>query len=99
MSLVKRKSKVITFRVSGEEYEALAMACLESHARSISAFARAAVLERIQLMGGRPISISGDLTSLGKSLSELDRVLCDASSKIRRLLGEAETNGRAAERH
>ena len=97
MSVLKRKSKVVTFRASPDEYDALARSCLESGARSISAFARAAVLERAHMAGGRPISISGDLTSLSKALSELDDVLREASAKIRRLLGTAEATSKAAE--
>jgi hypothetical protein len=42
-------------------------------------------------MGGRQVNISGDLASLGNALSELDLSLREASSKIRRLLGNAET--------
>ena len=99
MSVLKRKSKVVTFRASPDEYDALAKSCVEAGARSISAFARAAVIERIHLTGGRPITISGDLTSLAKALTELDGMLRDASSKIRRLLGNADGNGKAAEHY
>ena len=112
MTAQKRKSKVITFRASLEEYEAVAKSSLESGG-SISAFARAAVIERVHLTGGRPISISGDLMSLGNALSELDgrpralglaphrarRIPREASSKIRRLLGNAEGSGKAAEHY
>jgi hypothetical protein len=95
MPVLKKNSKVITFRASPDEYEALTKACLEAGVRSVSAFARASVLERIQVTAGRP-SISADLTSLGKSLNELDVVLRDASGKIRRLLGGTEANGKGA---
>ena len=97
MPVLKRKSKVITFRASPDEYEALAISCSEAGARSISAFARSAVLERVHLMGGRQVSISGDLASLGNALSELDLSLREASNKIRRLLGNAEA--KSAEHH
>ena len=97
MSVLKRKSKVVIFRASPDEYDALAKSCLESGARSISAFVRAAVIERIHLTGGQPISISGDLTSLGKALSELDVLLREVSGKIHRLLGHADGNGKAAQ--
>jgi hypothetical protein len=95
MAVLKKNSKVITFRASPDEYDALTRACLESGVRSVSAFARASVLERLQLTNGQP-SISADLTTLGKSLSELDVVLREASNKIRRLLGGAEANGKGA---
>jgi uncharacterized protein (DUF1778 family) len=93
MAVLKRNSKIITFRASPEEYEALTKSCMESGVRSVSAFVRAAVLDRIQMVGQRSVSISADLTSLGRSLGELDHVLRDASGRIRRLLGEAESNG------
>lgn len=99
MSVLKKKSKVVTFRASPDEYDALAKSCLESGARSISAFARAAAIERAELTGGRPVGISGDLTSLGKALSDLDSALHEASTKIRRLLGSADGNGKAAEHY
>ena len=95
MPVLKKNSKVITFRASPDEYEALTKACLQSGVRSVSAFARASVMERIQVSAGHP-SISADLTSLGKSLGELDTVLRDASSRIRRLLGGTEANGKGA---
>lgn len=99
MSVIKAKSRIVTFRASPEEYDALAKACLASGARSISAFSRGAVLERVEIAGGRPISISGDLTSLAKALRELDNALREASTKIRRLLGNAEGNGKSVEHH
>ena len=98
MSVLKRKSKVVTFRTSPDEHDALVRSCLESGARSISAFARAAAMERVHMIGG-PVTISGDLTSLGRTLSELDGLLREASDKIRQLLGDAGANSKAAERH
>ena len=96
MSVLKRKSRIVTFRATPDEYDALGRSCLESGARSISAFARAAVLERIRV-AGKPITISGDLTSLSHALNELDTSLRDASNKIRRLLGNADAKAGAAE--
>jgi hypothetical protein len=93
MSAIHAKSRIVTFRASPEEYDALAKACLASGARSISAFSRTAVLERVEMAARRPINISGDLTTLAKALHEVDAVLRDASGKIRRLLGYADGNG------
>jgi hypothetical protein len=41
--LLRKRDRVIAFRVSDEEYLALQKACLESGTQSISAFAREAV--------------------------------------------------------
>ena len=96
MPVLKRKSKVVTFRASAEEHDALVKSCLEAGARSISAFARAATMEKLQSLGG-PVTISGDLTNLSRTLSELDSVLREASDRIRHLLGKREEDSRAAE--
>lgn len=95
MPVLTRKSKIVTFRVSPEEYDALAEACAGSGDRSISAFARNASIERLQMTGVRPINISGDLASLGKALSDLDGALREASNRIHRLLGDGEASARA----
>ena len=95
MPVLKRKSKIVTFRVSPEEYDALAGACAGSGDRSISAFARNAAIDRLQMTGVRPINISGDLASLGKLLTELDGALSEASDRIHRLLGDREASARA----
>lgn len=46
MNLAIRRSKMISFRLSPEEYETLQAACTEQHVRSISDMARMA-MERI----------------------------------------------------
>ena len=50
---------------------------------------RLAVLERVQTMGARRVTFSGDLNTLGKTLGELDDLLNEASKNIQRLLGPA----------
>jgi hypothetical protein len=89
MAIVRRKSRIVTFRLSAGEYEALSESCTTSGARSISEFARTAVLDRSQMISGPRITITGDLTTLGKSLSDLDSVLREASTRIRKVLGTA----------
>jgi len=46
MAIGKRKSKIVTFRLSAGEYEALSESCIAAGASSISEFARLAVLDR-----------------------------------------------------
>jgi hypothetical protein len=43
VTTLRKREKVIAFRVSDEEYRALQRACLETDTQSISAFAREAV--------------------------------------------------------
>jgi hypothetical protein len=47
----------------------------------------AGVLEKVQTMGARRVTFSGDLNTLGKTLGALDDLLHEASKNIRRLLG------------
>jgi len=89
MAIGKRKSKIVTFRLSAGEYEALSESCIAAGASSISEFARLAVLDRARMVSGPRITITGDLTTLGKALSDLDIVLHDASTRIRKVLGIA----------
>ena len=83
----KRKSRLVIFRVPDEDYAALTKWCSMSGARSVSEFVRLAVLERVETLGARRVTFSGDLNTLGKTLGELDELLREASKSIGRLLG------------
>jgi len=95
MSVLRKQSRIVTFRVSEEEYEVLTRSCLSSGARSLSDFARAAVVERLQMTGAPKINISSDLTTLGKALNDLDTAMQEASTKIRRLIGPVHSEQKA----
>jgi hypothetical protein len=43
MAILKRRTKLVSFRLSDEEYERVQGACIADGARSISDFARAAI--------------------------------------------------------
>jgi len=87
MSELKRKSRLVIFRVPEEDYTALTKWCLSSGARSVSEFVRRAVVEKVETMSARRVTFSGDLNTLGKTLGDLDDLLHEASKNIRRLLG------------
>ena len=87
MSVLKSRSRLVTFRVSAEEYENLARSCVSSRARSVADFARAAVLDKIQTLSTPSGTLSGDLTTLSKELRNLDASLSEISERIRRVLG------------
>ncbi len=87
MSVLKPRSRTVTFRVSAEEFDALTSSCVDSGARSISDFARAAVMQKIHSAGVPAGTLTGDLNTLGRSLAELDQVLLELSRRIRGMLG------------
>ena len=89
MVVLKRRSRPVTFRVCTEEYEALTRACLAAGARSVSEFARTAVLERMQSMRAPGVALSGDLARLSRQLADLDLSLEEIRKRIREVLGSS----------
>ena len=85
MVVLTRRSKLVSFRVSEEEHEALSKSCVASGVRSVAEFARTAVLQRIQ--GSPPGTLKGDLSTLSRTLAELDTTLMEAHRTIRGVLG------------
>ncbi len=91
------RTRVVTFRVSGEEFGLLARARSSSEARSLSSFARRAVLEKVRTMDTPARTLSGDLATLARTLADLDAALTEVSRRIRRVLGLGEGDGRDPE--
>jgi hypothetical protein len=97
MAVLRRKSKIVAFRTSADEYDALARSSVESGARSVAEFARSAALERLRTSGAAHTGITGDIMTLGKTLRELDDSLGEIRNRIRQLLGSsAEPSGTRA---
>ena len=87
--VLKRQSRPVTFRVYFDEYDALAKACLNTGTRSVSEFARAAVLQKVQSLSEPNGTLRGDLATLSKQLGELDVSLEDTQKRIRGVLGSS----------
>jgi hypothetical protein len=95
MSVLKPRNRLVNFRLSEEEFECLRTACQASGARSLSDFARSAVLqsmERVEEGEGVPGEVHiGPLARLGRSVETLehriDQILAALNS------GCADTNG------
>ncbi len=87
MVVLQKRSRLVTFHVSADEYDSLMAACLEAGARSLAAYARRAVLKHAQMSGSHGGTIQGDLNTLGKTLADLDATLDIARKKIRDILG------------
>jgi hypothetical protein len=86
---MKRLSRPVTFRVFTDEYEAFTDACVRSGARSMSDFARKAVLQQVQYLDTTESTLSGDLLTLSRELKRLDQALEDTRRRIREVLGLA----------
>jgi hypothetical protein len=87
MTVLQKRSRPVTFRVSAEEYEALMKSCVDSGARSLADFARLVVLQRAENSDNHAGTLQGDLTALSRTLTELDTALDLARKRIRDLLG------------
>jgi hypothetical protein len=89
---LKKLTRLVTFRLSDAEYEALRSACELHGVRSVSEFGRDAVLSRMHTLAKTTVSLGEDLTTLGTRLEDLDEALRDLSGHISRVLGARTTN-------
>ena len=74
MAVLKRRSRIVSFRLSQEEYEAVKDTSIAQGARSISGFARAATCSFSALRDGLPEQ-AGETTirTLHRKVEQLDR--------------------------
>lgn len=96
MTSLKSRSKLITFRLDPQEHEALKQVCVTSSARSVSEFAREAVLNAIESNGTRPPTLTGDLQTISAGLRDLDDALQSLRTLIARILGRGTSNASSA---
>jgi hypothetical protein len=89
-ALLKSRNRLVSFRLSPEEYEGLKQVCIAAGARSISDFAREAVLHGIETRRGARAFLGDDLATLSFRLEELDAALKNLSGIIARVLGSRE---------
>jgi ribbon-helix-helix CopG family protein len=87
VAVLRSRSRLVTFRLDPEEYAALRRVCITTGARSMSEFAREAVLSSVEAGGQSKASLGGDLVTLTNRLHELDRMLRAASGLIGKVLG------------
>jgi hypothetical protein len=100
LAVLRSRSRLVTFRLDPEEYAALRRVCISTGARSMSEFAREAVLASVDAGNSSRGSLGGDLVSLTTRLHELDKLLKSASGLIGKVLGadgEAEIEERPRE--
>jgi hypothetical protein len=74
MPVLKRRSRIVSFRLSDKEYETMMESCLSRGSRSLSEFARSVTYAR--LSGDAPIQV------LKNQVEELDRMVRSLSLKV-----------------
>ena len=93
MTSYNRRQRLMTFRVSEEEYSEIEEMSRVSRSQCISDFARNTLLSRVRAMSGRSGRLAEDLSTLSSQLSDLDSELVVLHSKINRILGSVKTVG------
>jgi hypothetical protein len=89
MPVYRPRTRLVNFRVNEEEYATLVAACSQNGARSVSDFARLAVMRQAGADERHAASIHWRLAALGHKVSELEcRVL-----QLLRLLEDTATEG------
>ena len=89
MPILRRRTRLLTVRLSAEEYEGLKKVSATEGARSLSEFARNAILRHANNQSSSKGSLTGDLTALGEQLEQIDGVIKNLSTRIERVLGRA----------
>lgn len=93
MNALKRRSRMVSFRLSEEEYEGLKHICMTIGARSLSDIARDAV-QRLLSNGTEPKSYSdAQLRILYEKMDALDQEV----KRLGALVGQPEISAAAAE--
>ena len=87
MPITRRKARLVTFRLSAEEYELLSETSSATGSRSISDFTRNAVISQSKLAGAPRGLLSDDLATISRELFELDAELRQLCDRIERVIG------------
>jgi hypothetical protein len=89
MTLLASRKKLVTFRVTMEEYEALRGLCISRRARSISELTRGAVLQQLSMDALSRSAAPEDLVTLISVLEQIDDELRHIRGRISRIVGPA----------
>ena|ERR1700676_3783218 len=87
MTLLGNRKKLVTFRLTVDEYERLRDLCISKGIRSISELTRDAVLQQVSTDRVSRNLVSGDLMALLASLEQIDDAIKNLSGRISKVLG------------
>jgi hypothetical protein len=73
MAIIKRRDRIVLFRLSQDEYEGLRAACTQRGGASISSFARSEILRALDRDGAS--RVSQQLSCLQSSVQRITEIL------------------------
>lgn len=82
MGVLTRRNRIVTFRVSAEEYQTLRDYCCSVGARSVSDFARAAVYEVMGAPQNGCNPLLNQIRLLAQEHGELTRKISELSGRL-----------------
>ena len=97
VTAVKRRDRLVYFRISEEEFEQILKACDSKGARSVSDLARAAVQEFIRPVKPESEQLLETLNSLSAGLDEINRSVRQLVSHTRRGIENAQAAATATQ--
>ncbi len=86
MAILAARKRIVTFRLTDTEFAALRRVCEVAGSRSISDFAREAVMQKVQSHGGAKPGASEDLRALNHRLEDLADGVRELRNRIARVL-------------
>jgi hypothetical protein len=96
VAILRPRYRVINFRLSSEEYESIYVACLREGYRTMSEFARSAVLDRVQLHQTGQSHPNGSLSQISSKLDAVVREVRELRQEAQRR-SEGTTRQKTAE--
>jgi hypothetical protein len=90
MKMIKPRTKLVSFRLSEEEYERVQDACAAERARSLSEFARGLLLQRTIGMEDDKRPTAGPF---GENTQELLEAMQQLNQQLRQLVSVVQSSG------
>jgi hypothetical protein len=84
MAILKPRNRLVNFRLSDEELENLRLACAAQGARSLSDFARAAVLRAVETSPAEQAQAQSQIAALDQKVQALQLQVITLAENVRR---------------
>ncbi len=84
MTVLKRRDRIVVFRLTQEEYKRLTKACSSKGARNLSDYTRQELLDNAR-SGKRTDQIEGRLSTFEKKLAEVQTTVRQISRQLRQI--------------